>query len=61
MFAMWKHRPGNPGLAHLTIPNDKPPALLEDSQCFTDAEDLPECFDRSKHYTQGTFHDDRHE
>ena len=49
------------GLVHLTIPNDKPPALLEDSQCFTDAEDLPECFDRSKHYTQGTFHDDRHE
>ncbi len=30
------------GLAHLTIPNDKPPALLEDSQCFIDAEDLPE-------------------
>ena len=45
----------------ITIPTDKPPALLEDSQCFTYAEDLPECFDRSKHSTQETFHDDRHQ
>src|SRR5262245_4024277 len=34
----------------LTIPNAKPPAMLEESRCFTYAEDLPECFDRSKHY-----------
>ena len=26
-------------LNSITIPNDKPPALLEDSQCFTYAED----------------------
>ena len=47
--------------APITIPPDKPPALLEDSQCFTYAEALPECFDRSKHSTQETFHDDRHQ
>src|SRR5215471_10688340 len=34
----------------LTIPNAKPPAMLEESRCFTYAEDLPECFDRSKPY-----------
>ena len=37
--------------AYVTIPNAKPPAMLEESQCFTYAEDLPECFDRSKHHT----------
>ena len=36
-------------LVTVTIPTDKPPALLEDSQCFTYAGDLPECFGRSKH------------
>ena len=34
----------------MTISNAKPPAMLEESRCFTYAEDLPECFDRSKHY-----------
>ena len=34
----------------VTISNAKPPAMLEESRCFTYAEDLPECFDRSKHY-----------
>src|SRR5437764_5198272 len=33
--------------AQLTIPNAKPPAMLEESRCFTYAEDLPEYFDRS--------------
>ena len=56
-FGEYLRRP----LSGLTITNDKPPALLEDSQCFTYAEDLPECFDRSKHFTQETFHDDCHE
>jgi hypothetical protein len=31
----------------ITIPDDKPPALLEDSQCFTYAEDVPKCFECS--------------
>jgi len=48
-------------MAVITIPTDKSPALLEDSQCFTYAEALPECFHRSKPCTQETFHDDRHE
>ena len=48
------------GGKRLTIPNDKPPALLEDSPCFTYAEALPECFDRSKPFTQETFQNDRH-
>jgi hypothetical protein len=34
----------------LTIPNAKPPALLEESRCSTYAEDLPDCVDRSKHH-----------
>src|SRR5262249_44116608 len=34
----------------ITITNAKPPAMLEESRCFTYAEDLPECFDRSKPY-----------
>jgi hypothetical protein len=39
-------------LQRITIPNAKPPAMLEESRCFTYAEDLPECFDRSKHYSE---------
>jgi hypothetical protein len=33
----------------VTIPNTKPPALLEESQCLTYAGDLPVCVDRSMH------------
>jgi hypothetical protein len=36
----------------LTILNAKPPALLEESQCFTYAEDLPEWLDCSKYYEE---------
>jgi hypothetical protein len=40
----------------LTLPKAKPPAMPEDSKCFTYEKDLLNMFDRSKHEKE-TFHD----
>jgi hypothetical protein len=45
----WETQPQTT-LQRIVKRSTKPPAMLEESRCFTYAEDLPECFDRSKHY-----------
>jgi hypothetical protein len=40
------------------IPNEKPPTLLEESQCFTYAEDLPEYGSTDRSITKELFRDD---